>query len=363
MVAVRLYNDKRVRTMVPTNLLSFIFKCILICIFSIECCAAQTLRPIISPYNSMQVHKNIAFMPITLTSSDIEKFTPAKINHVSLLKNTGLPSTAVVDMSDTPVLDQGPYSTCVTFAVTTAIDSLLHKGDYVSQLCNLTLAVYLTERGFFPNAWNGTTAQYVLNQIVGFGIINKTNQQSKSCAGLAFYPVYGDYYSVFAMTPEEFAMQSENMSDKIAGFPLLTYSQRIHWNDINKDGDRLKMKIKRLINANSHGKPNLVTMAFLLPHNNCNVSACATYHQPNDTWSLVNTGQQLTSTAAAHELIIFGYDDNAVVTDNVGGKHTGIFLLRNSWGNNTGDHGVFYMTYDFFESYVIEAEDIYLVPA
>lgn len=331
-----------------------------ICLLTSISYASTQSNTIMLPYNTTEVHRKLAFMAIPLQPKEIQVFKPQQM--ASIPEKKSLPSAISVDMSDMPILDQGSYSTCVTFAVTTVIDSLLHKGDYISQLCHLTLSSYLSLRSFYPNGWNGSTAQFVLNQILAFGIVNMTNQLTKSCAGLNMYPIFGDFYSLMTMTPEDYVAMSEDVSNKIAGMALLTYTQRFHWQPGNQNAAHLESKIKHLLAANAQGKANLITMAFILPQNNCNASACATYHAPGDTWSLINATQQLTSTAAAHELIIFGYDDNAVVTDNDGTKHSGIFLLRNSWGDRVGDHGVFYMTYDFFATYVLEVEDIYLLP-
>src|SRR5262245_37425480 len=47
-----------------------------------------------------------------------------------------LPSKIDLGMNRVPVLDQGRHGSCVTFAVTAALDAELGKGDYISQLCN-----------------------------------------------------------------------------------------------------------------------------------------------------------------------------------------------------------------------------------
>lgn len=48
-----------------------------------------------------------------------------------------------------------------------------------------------------------------------------------------------------------------------------------------------------------------------------------------------------------HAVCVVGYDDS------VGGK--GGFKILNSWGTSWGDHGAFYMSYDFFRNYAWEA--------
>jgi C1A family cysteine protease len=78
-----------------------------------------------------------------------------------------------------------------------------------------------------------------------------------------------------------------------------------------------------------------------------------------DTWTLTRSMQDHvfeSSELGGHEMIIIGYDDNAVVQDNEGYYSHGVFRLRNSWGPNVGDQGDYYMTYDFFKRFVIEVQ-------
>ena len=91
-------------------------------------------------------------------------------------------------MNKVPVLDQGIHGTCVTFAVTGAIDAVIGKGDYVSQLCNLQLGSYLEKHGYGMSGWNGSHAIYVINQIEQFGIINMEKQKKLGCGGMKSYP-------------------------------------------------------------------------------------------------------------------------------------------------------------------------------
>ena len=51
---------------------------------------------------------------------------------------------------------------------------------------------------------------------------------------------------------------------------------------------------------------------------------------------------------AGHQMIITGYDDNAVIKDSWGHKNKGLLTLRNSWGFLAGDYGNYYMSYDHF---------------
>lgn len=61
---------------------------------------------------------------------------------------------------------------------------------------------------------------------------------------------------------------------------------------------------------------------------------------------------------AGHEMIITGYDDDAIVTGPYGTVNKGLLTLRNSWGSYAGDHGNYYMSYDHFKTLALEAQAI-----
>ena len=87
------------------------------------------------------------------------------------------------------------------------------------------------------------------------------------------------------------------------------------------------------------------------------------YHEAaQDAWVLTNeifenirSGHDV----AGHELVITGYDDQACATyadeQNEPRQQCGLLHLRNSWGRRVGDHGDYYMTYDYFKTMVVEA--------
>ena len=60
-------------------------------------------------------------------------------------------------------------------------------------------------------------------------------------------------------------------------------------------------------------------------------------------------------------MIITGYDNDAITVDDEGQKHQGLLTLRSSWGKDAGDQGNFYMSYDYFRVFVLEAQQIILI--
>lgn len=89
------------------------------------------------------------------------------------------------------------------------------------------------------------------------------------------------------------------------------------------------------------------------------------YKVDNDTFTLSNEILNYLllnkiDILGGHEMVIYGYDDNACYTykDNLLDKkfqrNCGLLLLRNSWGSDAGDHGNYYMSYNYFINSVLE---------
>src|SRR5688572_12138650 len=124
-----------------------------------------------------------------------------------------LPAGVNLGMNGTPVLDQGRHGSCVTFATTAAIDAILGKGDYISQLCNLELGTHLEKYGYTFSGWDGSYGPVVLDQLMHFGLVNKKNEQISSCAGVIAYPKNDGNDVGNEMTLAEFKRMSENLTN------------------------------------------------------------------------------------------------------------------------------------------------------
>ena len=122
---------------------------------------------------------------------DVSKQIQQTLDHDA---DNNMSLTAVVSkqtqlgMNKVPVLDQGQHGTCTTFAVTAAVDAVINKGDYISQLCMLQLGSYLHSLGQGPSGWDGLSNYLALERINKFGIINLKNQREFGCAGVKEYP-------------------------------------------------------------------------------------------------------------------------------------------------------------------------------
>lgn len=314
--------------------------------------------------------KEVVLMKVELSPSQQQTLLANLSAPSSPAENTGLPTKFDMGMNNVPVLDQGMHGSCVTFAVTAAIDALLQKGDYVSQLCNLAVGKYLEENGYFPSGWNGSSGLVVINQIQSLGIINKTKQTKNTCGGLSRYPTKDEYNTGKPMSLNEFKAMSEQVGAYgLYSESILSFLQRFGLDpNYNYDPNKVLNEVKKTISTperaatpRKEGYRFRITFGTLVPTNHCHAGLCAKYKANSDTWALTDAMKNDPNpTIAGHEMIITGYDDNAIAIDNKGVKHKGILILRNSWGDDVGDRGTFYMTYDYFKEFVIDITKVVL---
>jgi C1A family cysteine protease len=302
--------------------------------------------------------KRVALMNLKLTEQQQSRFM-LNMNNNALLQNEtsgDLPAKADVGMNKVPVLDQGQHGTCVTFAVTAALDAALGKGDYISQLCNLELGSYLEDYSFRPGGWDGSWGSYVYDQIETFGLVSKNKQFTKGCAGVSNYPVDQETNTGNKMDLKEFKIKSEE-----------PYSDAWYWVSIADATERMDNEQNHVMEQqvfhkvkSTLAKGNRVTFGTMIvtsPY--CgNQMACASHNAEQDTWVITDGMKRKSKVLGGHEMVIIGYDDNAVAKDNEGKEHKGLFTLRNSWGTEVGDNGNYYMSYDYFKAFYIEAAKV-----
>jgi C1A family cysteine protease len=254
-------------------------------------------------------------------------------------KNVSMPDKMQLGMNNVPVLDQGIHGTCVTFAVTGALDAAMCKNDYISQLCSLQLGSYLEKHGYGISGWDGSYAISVINQIEQFGVVNKKKQKSVGCGGLTQYPTNSSHNPNSFMEPEQYRAISESVFGKV-----------VNWSDVFQKNDPVKTldEVKQALNSGDR-----LVFAVLLPRTDLGLVGAVGKHNTwiyKDSWVLTpEILKGIDNVEAAHEMIITGYDDNAVAVDNKRLKHKGLLTLRNSWGSSVGDYGEFYMSYDYFK--------------
>lgn len=274
--------------------------------------------------------------------------------------NSHLPTSIDLGMNGVPVFNQGQHGTCATFSATAAINALMGRGDYISQLCLLQLGSYLEQRSYLPSGWDGSWGSTVLTMLTSFGMVNKQTQKTQTCGGLSDYPL-DEAITGSPMSLDDYKRISEDLSNKISWYPLLTPEERMEWdpND-SANGKRLLAKVKKVLATQG----SRVLFGVGLAPEFCIAGACARYHKLFDTWAITDDMREdidsLFDEMGGHGMVIIGYNDHAIVVDDNGKKHKGILILRNSWGPIAGDNGNYYMTYDYFMQFVLDAYAISL---
>lgn len=291
---------------------------------------------------SIEKLKTIKLLKVKMDEAE-KTYLNQAIKYSSINLNQDSPSTfpskKFLGMNNVPVLDQGMHGTCVTFAATAAIDAHLDKGDYISQLCNLTLGSYLENNKKGLSGWNGSNINNVLKQIEQYGIVSKQNQRKYRCGGFKEYPRYLpiDPHTTYT-TPEQFLPMSEKI-----------YESNLNWRFVfHENGEETLNEVKKAINAGHR-----LSTEFLVPATDLGVVGAVGKHKnwfDEDTWVLSSSIKKyLNDVHSGHEVVITGYDDNAIAKDDKGKKHKGLLKLRNSWGYWAGYWGEFYMSYDYFK--------------
>lgn len=318
----------------------------------------------ITPKNQKGVAKSLTFkFPTFELSADAKRYLHDQlaqypknaVNHSSL--STELPRKVKVGMQLTPVLNQGYHGSCVTFAVTGALNALLGAGDYISQLCSLELGSYLAIHDKVnASGWNGSYGSWVLQQITDYGVISKNYQKLNGCADVREYPLEDELNEGMPMSDTEFLAHSVPISNLMSWQALLNDDDAF---SSQADMDQVVMQMKEEL-----AKGNRMTIGILLDiYAGGDAGAVGSHHVLNDTWMLtpeIITDAMNDDISAGHELIVTGYDDDAEVTDDNGHVNRGVFTLRNSWSNLAGDHGNYYVSYDYVKFLALEVMAIHM---
>lgn len=317
----------------------------------------------LDPGNAQGINSELKFrLPKFKLSADAKTYLheqlahyPNNAAHVTKFA-TELPRKVNLGMELTPVLNQGAHGSCVTFAVTAALDAALGAGDYISQLCNLELGSYLAINDKIGGSgWNGSYGIWVLQQISDYGIITQNYQKINGCAGVKDYPIEDELNEGAPMSLHEFLEHSIPVSNLISWEPLL----------VEEGSFSPQTDMDNLINSTKEtlAKGNRLNVGMLLDVSQGHAGAVGTNKAANDTWMLtpeIILNAMNDSIEAGHELVITGYDDDVVVTDANGYVNRGVFTLRNSWSKAAGDHGDYYVSYDYFKFLVLELTAIRL---
>ena len=253
-----------------------------------------------------------------------------------------------------PVLDQGVWGTCTTFASTIAIDELLrlHDNQAISQLCHLELSRALDTDGAV-GSWDGADITGVLNQIEQYGFINYSYQYHYGCGGLKAYPIHS-HDNGQALPIDIFLKHS-----------IRNQFRHQFWHVLYQYQIPLRQDLVKLAKeALTSGQLLVVGLVLSIPDLEFGMGEYKGIKK--DAW--VMTPAVIASLDhfdddqfAGHAMVITGYDDHACAyySEQLGDKiiskkECGLFKLRNSWSSTAGDRGDYYVSYDYFRVFVGE---------
>ena len=226
-----------------------------------------------------------------------------------------------LQMSGVPVLDQGQYGTCVTFAATAALDALLVKGDFVSQQCSLAFNL-----GQGNNYWNGAyKISEIIDPIKQYGVVSKS-----SCT-----KPYADRNQ--KLTVAEY----QALVDKTVDVSKVTIVYKATA-DI--------ATVKRALDAGHR-----VAIGFLLDGGSSEAVRgfdilYSGQKYKGGLWACKqgSSVNHCVKSNAGHEIVIVGYDDAQK-----------LFKIRNSWSQTVGAQGDYFMSYEFFSKMAIDMSEIW----
>ncbi|OAJ33504.1 C1 family peptidase [Piscirickettsia salmonis] len=266
-------------------------------------------------------------------------------------------------MAGVPVHSQGRHGSCVTFANAAAVDAhlgLTSTYNQMSELCNLELGKYIKNPDVM-GGWEGSWGPKVLWQITEYGFMSR-DQESEMidgvyvCGGLSRYPTYDESQTGTYITSEVFRQFSDKrFTDK-------------DWRKIPIDESVTLSMVKRALNLGH--RVTVGSLLAVVPKESTKgmpgtlVIGGSYNDAPDDTWVMIPEVKDFVAQKSygGHEMIITGYNDQrcANITFGVesGKQQCGLLTLRNSWGSSAGDHGNYYMTYEFFTQMVMEAQEI-----
>lgn len=262
------------------------------------------------------------------------------ISGVGFINNIKEPSAYSYTLT-TPVYNQGSWGTCVTFATATLIDNLVFNREYTSKLCLLQLSKTLSDYTMYTSAWDGSYGFQVLGRVREWGVMDIALERRCGASSYNAYSIEDrgvnlDTYNRFSMPIYPLDIEQFEFNGEAFNF------------------DDVKTKIVKTLRSG-----NLVMAGFYVLDLAHGINgANSKFIVNNDSWTLSKDKMAAiidNKEYGLHEVVIYGYDDNAIITDPDGIKHKGVFKIRNSWGTAVGNKGDFYMSYDYFNAALFEA--------
>lgn len=281
----------------------------------------------------------------------LSRLQPKSVRRWLRASQSAIPTHRALGMNGVPVLNQGAHGACVVFAVNAALDAINDGKDSLSELCTLELGSYLHQKNSaYPSGWDGSFAANVLNQYRQYGAIDRLDQTKNRCGGLDHYPLYEPSETGMPMSIADYTARSHPVNAGLNSYPIMSVYDAV---ETQFDAEK---KLRQLKEAIAQG--HRVVVGFVLDPMLGEVGALGKHKRNDDTWTMNETIEKAMHNNCnetqchldGHEVVITAYDDATRI-----GNNKGLLTIRNSWGASAGDHGNYYMTYDYFKALAMEA--------
>lgn len=282
-----------------------------------------------------------------------------------------LPAQVQLGMNGVPVVDQGwEWGTCMTSAITAGLNAYhgWRGDDRISATCFIELTRSLPTVTA-ETWWDDGDPMQALLLMSRYGVWTLRDQAhiqinaKPACGGLLRYP-FTVGSSDFATAPaykdvKQLAQLEDDQRHRDggmgAGMSIAQYRQYAHrsidaddWHVLDSGMQHNPAQQIQLIkSAIASGDRVIVGLfydPFLIDHGR-GLGALGQYKQPNDSWVLtkaISDDIDAERNLSGHAVLLTGYDDKACID-----KQCGLFTVRNSVGVDMGDHGDYYLSYDY----------------
>ena len=282
-----------------------------------------------------------------------------------------LPTSTQLGMNGVPVVDQGwEWGTCITSAIVSGLNAYHGwKGsDRISPTCFIQLSRSLPSVTS-DTWWDDGDPTQALMWLSRYGVWTIEQQASiqlngkPACGGLAKYP-FTDGASNFTQAPRLIKMaalsaEQDNQRKQDGGMgaamSIHAYKRYAHraisdddWHLLSSGMDSKPSDILQAIKQSLNDGDRIVVGVFIDPYlsdKGTKLGAMGQYHAANDSWVLtksISRDVDASRDLSGHAILITGYDDKACVN-----KQCGLLTVRNSVGRDMGDHGDYYLSYDY----------------
>ncbi len=244
-----------------------------------------------------------------------EVFDQAEVFEPLAYDRNSLPSQISLEKYAPKRLSQGQQGSCVGWASAYAARTILEAAA----------------TGQDPNSVRFSPS-FLYNQI-----------GSEDCNGSYVVDAMKNMMNVGALSFNEFPYDAEHCDRKPTDAQKADaqkYTMR-GYNRLTKDDDNYELDMQAIKQNLAQGAPVVIGMSVGGTFDDMNGKA---------SWVPNRSDYNDKDNFGGHALCVIGYDDN---------KDGGSFQIMNSWGEDFGDNGLFWMPYDHFEKFTNEAYGLY----